>query len=405
MSYFEDINIKTSDSASIDAFGRWRVSNVQTLFDSKLLHDKNPLSWDEETNGTGSSVHSTTDARVRMSVSSNGDYVIRQTKNRFNYQPGKSQLIIMTFLLGSTVASTTKRVGYFNSSISSPFTANLDGIYLEDNGTNVGIIQSKNGTATRIVQSSWNIDNFDGDGPSGVTIDFSTCQIMFIDFEWLGVGRVRVGFVIDGKLYVAHEFLNANSVSSVYMSSPNHSVRYEIRSTGGSSSIDQICSTVKSEGGIQSNGIILSQDLGASDPVNAQTAGTYYALVGLRLKTTHLDSTIDILNISAANVTGSDTNIRLILNPTISGTFTYGDITNSSLQSALGNVNDNTVTGGTVLFSNYYGAASEGGNNVVQNALRLGSSIDGTRDEIVLAVSTTATNEDVYGSITWREIL
>lgn len=412
MTLIRNTNIGFQDSPAIDAFDRLRTSEPLTLFDSKQLYDKQPLFWDEVTNGTATSVHSTTNASTTMSVSANNDFVIRQTKRRFNYQPGKSQSILCTLTLGATTANVTKRVGLFNSNTTTPFASNYDGYYLEDNGSNVGLVISKNGTPNRVEQGSWNQDNFDGTGPSGINLDWTKSQIFFIDYEWLGVGRVRMGFVIDGILYYAHHFNHANSVTSVYCSTPNHSLRYEIRSTGGSASMQHICSSVSSEGGSEDNGIVRSINTNGTH-LDANTENTLYALIGVRLKTTHLDTVVKILNIASQIHTTSDRLLwEIRFNPTVAGTFTYSDVTNSSLQRALG-ATTNTVTSGTIIDSGFVesGGAFSGGagstSRGINNALKLGSNIDGTRDTIILCVKPIAgsTDVDVEGSITIRELL
>lgn len=402
-----------SDSPSIDAFGRLRVSNPETLFDSKQLYDKSPLFFDEETSGgSETSSHSTTNAGTTMSVTANGEYVIRQSKQRMNYQPGKSQQILCTFLLGAATTNVTKRVGYFNSNVVAPFDSDKDGIYLEQDGTTQYVVMSKNGTATSVAQSSWNLDTMDGTGNSGITLDFTKTQILTIDFEWLGVGRVRIGFVIDGLIYYVHEFLNANNLSSVYMSSPNHSIRYEIRSTGGADSLTHICSSVNSEGGQQPSGISRYKSTEGT-AVTCSTENVIYAIVGIRLKSTHLDATIAILNEALQIQTASDRiEWMLIFNPTIAGTFTYSDLTNSAIQTATG-ATANTVTGGTILsggFAESLAASSGGAGSIIsqlENALRLGSNIDGTPDEIVLCARPVggATAVDVEGALFWRELI
>jgi len=416
-------SVSSTDTFSIDAFGRWRVSNPVTLFDSKQTVDNGPLFWDEEivnNGGSTTATHSTADASTTMTVdSTSGDRIIRQTKMRFNYQPGKSQQILCTFVLGDAVASTTKRIGYFNTSTSAPYTANIDGIYLEQDGSTQNIVQAKNGTDTSIAQSSWNIDPMDGTGPSGQTIDWTKAQIFIIDFEWLGVGRVRTGFVIDGVIYYAHQFLNANSVTSVYMSDSNHSLRYEIRSTGGTASMQHICSSVASEGGSQALGTLFYTST-AGTHVDCNTENTIYAIVGIRLKTTHLSTTIRLLNMAMqVQTAGEFGEWMLIYNPTVAGTFTYSDITNSAIQKATG-ATANTVTGGLFMSGGYIesggggGGGGGGGNPVggsasaeLNNALRLGSQIDGTRDEIVLCFRPIAgsTNVDIEGAVFWRELV
>jgi hypothetical protein len=410
MSFIEQTSVQFVNNGSIDAFGRLRVSTPQTLFDSKQLYDKQPTYYDEVVNATATSTHSTTNAATTMTVNASGDYVIRQTKQRFNYQPGKSQLILCTFNLGTATANTTKRVGYFNTSTVAPYTANIDGLYLEFDGTTYNLCQAKNGTVTSIPRSSWN-DPMNGTGASGVNIDFTKCQILFIDFEWLGVGRVRMGFVIDGNIYYAHNFNNANNVTSVYASSPNHSIRYEIRSTGGVTSMDHICSSVMSEGGEQLTGTVRSVNtgVGAANAITGTSIGTRYALIGLQLKTTHSDSTVFIEGVSLLCGSGANFAWEAYLNPTVAGTFTYTDVTNSSLQVAIGDKtaspSTTTVTGGTLIGSGYVSSAGNEFQTSLPNNLRIGSTIAGVRDTIVLCVAHFLGNETYYASVSWRELL
>ena len=236
-------------SANFDAFGRLRVSNPTTIFDSKLVYDDQPLYWAEEQTLAGvAGVYDQPNARVTLSVTGVGTSV-RQTRRFFNYQPGKSQLIFQTFNLRGAVAGVTKRVGYFDST---------NGFFLELASTTAVNFVRRSGSSTTtppVPQASWNLDPMDGSGPSGVTLDFAQTQILVIDFEWLGVGSARMGFVIDGQIIYAHRFDCANISPAVYMSTPNLPLRYEIEGTGGGAgSLDCICGTVISEGGLQGTG-------------------------------------------------------------------------------------------------------------------------------------------------------
>lgn len=406
ISFTEPVAIAAGDSPSIDAFARWRVSEPFTIFDNKQLYDKAPLFWDEEiTTGSGTpvSTHSTADAATTMTVDDTGDIVVRQTFMRFNYQPGKSQLILMTGVFGAEVASVKKRIGYFNGNTTATPASGHNGLFFEQDGTNgMYTVVRKNGTDTRTAQADWNLDPMDGTGPSGVMLDFSKTQIFAIDFEWLGVGRVRYGFVVDGIPIYCHEANHANIGTSVYMSSPNLPLRYEISSTGGAGSLVHICDSVASEGGLEDNGVIRSASTNGTH-VDANTANTVYAVVGIRLKTTHLDTTIKSLSLSMLAETQDAYEWLMYLNPTVAGTFTYSDETNSAIQAARG-ATANTVTGGVLIASGWASTAS-GTTAVVDSLLRLGAAIDGTRDEFVLCVRPLGNNSDIQGSITWRELL
>ena len=84
-----------------DAFWRFRTSSPYTLFDSKTLRDEAPLFYDDQEvswSGTASA-HQTNKASVKLSVSNTTAWKrVRQSKARGNYQPWKSQLVLMTTL-------------------------------------------------------------------------------------------------------------------------------------------------------------------------------------------------------------------------------------------------------------------------------------------------------------------
>ena len=111
---------------------------------------------------------------------------------------------------------------------------------------------------------------------SGANAFLSITGFVIIDYEWLGVGRVRVGFIIDGLIKYCHYFNHSNddTFTSVYMSSPNLPLRYDIQSDGTNpGELDHICSTVISEGGIEQTGTLRSVDNGTTEVVatNAKT--------------------------------------------------------------------------------------------------------------------------------------
>lgn len=282
------------DTTAFDAFGRQRVSEPFTLGDYKHLYAVDPNFLDS-VSGTGSTVTFIANqaaARLQTGIGSTA-YSIHQTKFYHHYQPGKSQLIFSSFNFYAPQQNATKRTGYFDD---------RDGIFLEQvglstsDGINAGIgtynwvirtFTSGIATETRIPRSQWNKDKCDGTGTSGFNIDFTKTQLAFIDFQWLGVGRVRCGFAHDGKLITAHEFYHSNNNPRVYISNPNLPVRCEIRNTavGVGASFDQICSTVASEGGYVESGIDFAYTM-TTTRTTPTPAGTEFPLVAIRLKNT-----------------------------------------------------------------------------------------------------------------------
>jgi len=290
-----------------DAFGRARVSELFTLGDYKHIYAIDPNFLNSTSSG-GTITFSADQAAARLATSSStSSYAIHQTKFYHHYQPGKSQLIYSSVNFYAPHRNVTKRTGYFD---------NNDGIYFEQVGSNTAdgttvststqtlnwVIRSYVGGSPneanysttvngvpytykrRVPQSEWNVDPCNGTGPSGFNIDITKTQLCWIDFQWLGVGRVRCGFVHNGSLILAHEYYHSNVLPTVYISNPNLPVRCEIRNTGLTSGgyFDQICSTVMSEGGYVESGIDWSiYTTARSIPTPGQTR---FPLVAIRLK-------------------------------------------------------------------------------------------------------------------------
>ena len=404
------IEISMLDSASIDAFARLRVSNPETIFDSKQIHSNQPLFWDDQqVSGAGTtSVWSQDTASSVMGVALNtAGKRTRQTFRRMNYQPGKSQLIFLTGTLSVSGGGTgIKRcMGYYDDE---------NGILMQDNAGVVTAIVRSNTTGSvvddSVVQADWNIDKMDGTGNSGITLDGTKSQILIIDFEWLAVGRVRIGFVYNGLPVYVHEFNHANLEAGAYMSTPNLPLRYEIENdgTGVASELEHICGTVISEGGTQDIGINHSID-NNNTPVVAAVGGTIYALCGIKLDASHLDGVAKILDKSVLETNTVDYQWMVLFNPVLAGTApTFTAHNNSFIDTAVGTaVNTVTLDALThVLGTGYVKGGKESGatSDTLDSSLLLGSAIDGTPDEIWLCVKPLTANADFLGSILWREI-
>ena len=244
----------------------------------------------------------------------------------------------------------------------------------------------------------------DGTGNSGVTLNLDNVQIFVIDFEWLGSGRVRFGFNIAGETVYCHQMLNANVLSTVYMSTPNLPVRYEISNDGSGalSSVVQICSTVMSEGGQQDTAFSRYASTNGTH-LNADVADTVYALIGIRLKSAYIGATVNPTLFSIISETNDDFEWLFIFNPTVAGIFTYVDESVGATQIARG-ATENTVTGGTPIFGGWV-KSSQPLVIEIKNALVLGSFINGTVDTFVLCVRPLSANADIQGSVQWRELL
>lgn len=389
----------------VDSFGRQRMSNPEMIFNNKQIFDNQPLYWnDVEVSGSGTSTsYSANTASTTLSVSANtAGKRVRQTYMRFNYQPSKSQLIFMTGVLKKSGGGTgvVSRMGIFDDN---------NGIFLQRNGNSVSFVvrSSTSGSpsdSNSVTQANWNIDKMDGSGLSGITLDFSKSQILIIDFEWLGVGSVRVGFVVDGSVFYCHQFNHANLISGVYMSTPNLPIRYEIENSGSgvASSIECICSAVISEGGKEDLATNLYISTGNSAITGTKNQNN--AILGIRLKSAYAGCTVDIVNLAVLMASADIYEWSLVLNPNIAGTFTYSDITNSALQYAIGNGSTNIASGGTIVAGGYGNSKSEITGDQLKNLIKLGSSLSGVMDILVLCIYPLgANNVNCYAGINYRQ--
>jgi len=391
---------------SKDAFGRQRVSNPFTLFDSSHRFKDNNL-WSTATTGTASAVFNANQGLIDLNVDNTVDSeVVRETTKAFSYQPGKSLLIMNTFVMQPAKTGLRQRVGYYSAS---------NGIYIELANSTLYIVKRSSVSGvlvdTRIAQSSWNNDTLDGTGPSGVTLDISKAQILYMDIEWLGVGCVRVGFVINGEFILCHVFYHANEITSTYITTASLPLRYEIKNTAGTSGnsiLKQICSTVISEGGYELRGLQQAIGIPITTPKTLTTAGTFYPIVSIRLKTTNLDA---IIVMTALSIMGIGNGINYNWQIRASGTTTGGSWVSAGTDSSVEyNISGTSFSGGRILASGFLNSSNQGSPSIdiLREALFKfqleRNSLTSTPYELTLVVAARTANESIYGSMDWEEI-
>lgn len=389
-------------ATSFDAFGRLRVANPYTLFDSQNRYEKDPQFSEALTTG-GTATYVAAESSVDLAVTtSSGSKAVRQTFRVFPYQPGKSLMVLATFVMDIAKTNLRQRVGYFNAD---------NGVFFQLNGAIKSFVIRTNTSgapsdARTVNQADWNGDKLDGTGASGITLDTSKAQILYMDFEWLGVGSVRCGFVIDGTFIICHTFNNANDLDKVYMRTAILPVRYEIENIGVTSSpstMTQICSSVISEGGYDQKST-LAWARRTSVLVGVSTV--FVPIVSMRLKSTNLGAVV-LPSIFHAIPIGStlDYEIALIKNPTLTGPTAW---TSNSLNVEV-DVASTGMTGGTIVNVDYTAGSNQGsgeasGDIEYNFALQLGVSLAGVSDIYTLAARTISGSDDIIGSMSYYDL-
>ncbi len=285
-------NTAYNNNPATDAFGRLRISEPFTLFDSKFdYQDNGKFSNITATGGTITADAANSAVNLGVTTTS-GSKVYRESYRVMPYQPGKSLQTMLTFTMESPKANLRMRVGNFGIN---------DGIYFQSNSAVSSIVLRSNSSGTVsetiVSQANWNIDNLDGTGsnanPSGMSLNSAKSQIFWNDIEWLGVGSVRSGFVINGQFVICHVFHHANMINGTYMTRATLPVRYEIENLGtttGNSKLKQICATVVSEGGYQQRTRPRTISRTTAIVANLTSTGTWSPICSIRLRAGHEDA-------------------------------------------------------------------------------------------------------------------
>ncbi len=389
----------TLGAAATDAFGRLRVSNPYTLFDGGLRYFDNTYKWDQVDTGAVSSSFLPNESSILMNATGAGS-AIRQTKQVFSYQPGKSLLVLLTFVMNTPTAGVTQRAGYFGAE---------NGVYFEVAGTTKNLVIRKytsgsvDDTTEKFAQASWNGDKLDGTGASGITLDVTKAQIFWTDIEWLGVGTVRCGFVVNGQFIVCHSFHHANILNKVYMTSATLPLRYELISTGPAATMRAICSTVMSEGGHSNRSF--TRAIGTALTGKDLSNTVYRPLVCLRMKSTALDSIVVPTAFDVYGLQQAAFAYRIILNPTLTGASWTSADTDSTVEYDL---SATALSGGKVITQGIFLGSNKGGSaqvtsNEIDFSQQLGRTIAGVSDIWCLAAIATTSNDDAVGIVNWQE--
>lgn len=389
-------------ATSLDAFGRLRISQPFTLFDSQNRYVADDQ-FDTAVSGTAAATVDADQSSVDMDVdTASGDEVIRQSFRTMHYQPGKSLLFMATFVMDEAKDNLRQRVGYFNDD---------NGVFFQQNDSILSftIRTSTSGTpsdARTVAQADWNGDKLDGDGPSGITLDVTKAQILFMDFEWLGVGSVRCGFVIDGVFIVCHTFNNSNDLDKVYMTTAILPVRYEITNTDTTASpsvLKQICSTVISEGGFEES---VAESVARQTTLVTGIGTSFVPLVSIQLKSTRLGAVVLPRNVNVFPVANGNYEVALIKNATLTGASWDG----TEFENVEFDVTATALANGTIVQNDFIAATNQAKtplNAVGQYNLdlQLGVSLADVSDIYTVAVRLiSGSNGSAVGSLSFADL-
>jgi hypothetical protein len=410
------VQISGFQDGLVDAFGRLRVSNPYTLFDTQARYYDHEQ-YSSSITGTANVVYQANSSSFMCNVgTASGDSVLRETVRVFPYQPGKSLLIYNSFCMNTPKANLRQRVGFFNAD---------NGIFFEANGTQLNMVIRSNSLGVvvedRIAQANWNMNSLSnsiGTNPSGIVLDPALDQIFYCDIEWLGVGTVRVGFIIDGAYIECHHFHHANIPSTLtadntttYMTTATLPLRNEITNTGVTASASmfrQICASVISEGGFQLSGSgnprAASHIIGT--PRRLPNDQSFLPVIAIRLKPSMLDAVVIPINYSLIPVSASIFQYRVYKYAITSGGTWVDSAADSAVQY---NLAPTALVSGDIAEQTFINSTNQSSGSPTQESFSFTYQLErepftGVAYEYVIMMATVGTNQDVYASIEWQEM-
>jgi len=363
---------------TFDAAGRFRTGFLSTTGDYKQVGYDHTMLFDNAGTGTGGWANN----KYTMSVAGS-QYLVKQSKRVHPYFSGKSQLVEVTFDGFQHEENITKRVGYFSSSVVAPYTASLDGFWLESDGDDYYLVASRAGTETvRVATQGW--DNW----TDANHYDWSMFTVIMFDFLWLGGAVLRLWLKLDSGFVLLHTVRYAGSSKDVFILNPSQPLRCEIRANNGGGQMRYICAQVATEGDIGLSGIVSSVNTGTPE-ITLAAVDTTYPVIAVRKQAARLEAAIELIGVDIGVGSANDRGVWSIqINPTLSAGLTYADVANTGIQKANG---DGVVT---VTAAGFVIASGPVSTNVpiprtefIQNFLtRLSQTIAGSMDEYVLCL-------------------
>ena len=398
-------------TTQLDAFGRGRVSEPFTLGDYKHLYAVDESFIDYKVSGSTNTFSANRACMILTTSASAASRVVHQTKMYHNYMPGKSQVVLSSFVFGAAQPGVIKRTGYFDD---------YDGIFFEQDQTgslNFVIRSSTNGTGSiqenRVKQTDWNVNTLLG---GDITLDITKSQLLYLDFQWLGVGRVRCGLVINGVTILCHVFDHTNKSNVVYMANPNLPIRCEVRNTTTvTGSMEQICGTVFSEGGYAETGTTWAS---STPTLRTITSASTMPVIAIRLKNTYNGlPNRAFVRLEDTSVFSKDQAVKYKILRLDSGSISTGAwISVDSGSTVEYNITATGYTDGHEFLNGFVAAGGAGVGNTISGIGQRPSTsnkvnyitqnYDSTNSEIYAVVVTnmTSTSTDVGAGIVWKEI-
>jgi hypothetical protein len=390
-----DASLSYSPSSPLlDAFQRNRVSEPRNLFDASFYYGLQTSVFDSTVANSATITHNNNKKVAILSTANVANSsVIMQSFYRMKYHAARSNMIVISGNFGTGVSGVTKRIGQFDASNGYFLEITSAGVYFVIRSKVSGVVVDN-----KILQANWNLNTL-------AALNISKQNILFIDYQWLGSGTCRFGFVIDGQIIYCHAFHHANILSTLYSQTATLPVRGEVAGQGVAS-MEIACMAVVSEGNDTPDGILRTVYTGTTPRTISGTTANF-PLLSFRKKTANFDVIAILKSINVFMGSSDDILLKLIKNPAL---------TAASWVNAGGfcefDKSATSYTGGFEIVSSYLRGSSTSESasrltDVFNNAMNanIGSYINGASEIMTISISNITSSTSVHGSINYKEII
>lgn len=386
------------------ATNRRKVSTQELLYFNTFQYGKDPSVWDESTNGTASLTFDQYLGMVKMEVGgAAGDEAIQQSRRVIRYIPGRQNEVLFSVIFTQPTLGVRRRIGLFNE---------RNGFYFEDGGDGTYYCVIRRNTAEgvveeRVARADWNVDRFDGAGPSGVVADPTKIQMVAFEYNWYGAGQVEVSWIIGNNKLPIHQFSTANIRETTWANTPFLPVRKEITNVTGAAGTHAMyvgSTSVASEGSVGP----LGRENNANSPITGKTTGNtanvFAPILSIRLKSDRLQGVVIPIDFQAATLDNTSIFYRLVQDAVLTGASWTSVSTDSYVEydSAA-----TAATNGTTLKTGYLSTTQQGQLQTFNRDVvtQLGRNNMGTVSQILtIEVASTQANKSGFASINWIEV-
>jgi hypothetical protein len=262
------------------------------------------------------------------------------SKRFVKYRMGQGIIMSAFTIFSPGITGNTQLIGMGNSN---------DGIFYGYNGSNFGVMRRYNSIDTWILQNNWNIDKFDGTGPSGMNVNYQLGNNYIIQEQWpFGVVNFYIQEEKTGSRYLAHKLSVINNSLTTLTQTPVYPLIVSSSNSSSSSNVRiQLAGITASVEGIPR---ILGPRFG-DDNTKSLNTNTYINILTIKNKTI-FNSKPNYISLSLKNLAGGTDNrqavVTLFRNAIVGGTKIFNDV-DTTRSIAQTDFSGTTVTGGTQL--------------------------------------------------------